>query len=111
MLPLPHHSPAPYSLYFHIPFCTHRCAYCDFNTYAGQEELIPAYVEALCKEIEYVGARFPSPYGTSPEASGVGEGLGVRAKCIPSSSAAALLRFSPHYNLSQFSKPFATISP
>ena len=45
----------PYSLYFHIPFCTHRCAYCDFNTYAGQEGMIPAYVDALCKEIEYVG--------------------------------------------------------
>jgi oxygen-independent coproporphyrinogen III oxidase len=43
------------SLYFHIPFCTHRCAYCDFNTYAGQEETIPAYVDALCKEIEFVG--------------------------------------------------------
>src|SRR6185503_6908856 len=47
----------PYSLYLHIPFCTHRCAYCDFNTYAGQEEMIPAYVEALCKEIEFVGSR------------------------------------------------------
>src|SRR5512138_100853 len=43
------------SLYFHIPFCTHRCAYCDFNTYAGQEEMIPAYVDALCREIEFVG--------------------------------------------------------
>jgi oxygen-independent coproporphyrinogen-3 oxidase len=47
----------PYSLYLHIPFCTHRCAYCDFNTYAGQEGSIPAYVDALCKEIEYVGIR------------------------------------------------------
>jgi len=45
-----------YSLYFHVPFCTHRCAYCDFNTYAGQEEMIPSYVEALCKEIEFVGS-------------------------------------------------------
>ena len=59
-----------YSLYFHIPFCTHRCAYCDFNTYAGQEAMIPAYVEALCREIEYVGARFSSPDGRG----GRGEG-------------------------------------
>jgi oxygen-independent coproporphyrinogen-3 oxidase len=44
-----------YSLYFHIPFCTHRCAYCDFNTYAGQEDSIPGYVDALCKEIEFIG--------------------------------------------------------
>jgi oxygen-independent coproporphyrinogen-3 oxidase len=48
---------SPVSLYFHIPFCTHRCAYCDFNTYAGQEEMIPAYVDALCREIEYIGSR------------------------------------------------------
>jgi oxygen-independent coproporphyrinogen-3 oxidase len=44
-----------YSLYFHIPFCTHRCAYCDFNTYAGQEEMIPAYVDALIREVNFVG--------------------------------------------------------
>ena len=43
-----------YSLYLHIPFCTHRCAYCDFNTYAGLEDSIPAYVEALCQEIRAV---------------------------------------------------------
>ena len=44
-----------HALYFHIPFCVHRCAYCDFNTYAGQDSLIPAYVDALVREIELVG--------------------------------------------------------
>jgi oxygen-independent coproporphyrinogen-3 oxidase len=49
----------PYSLYLHIPFCRHRCAYCDFNTYAGQEDSIPAYVDALCREIEFTGKNAP----------------------------------------------------
>src|SRR5215207_6783130 len=60
----------PYSLYLHIPFCIHRCAYCDFNTYAGQEGSIPAYVDALCKEIEYVGSQFPSPDGREVRCEG-----------------------------------------
>lgn len=49
----------PISLYLHIPFCAHRCAYCDFNTYAGQERAMPAYVAALCREIAAVGASVP----------------------------------------------------
>jgi oxygen-independent coproporphyrinogen-3 oxidase len=47
------------SLYVHIPFCAARCAYCDFNTYAGQEDRIPAYVQALCFEIEQVSGAAP----------------------------------------------------
>ncbi len=46
----------PYSVYLHIPFCTHRCGYCDFNTYAGLENLIPVYVDALVEEIQQVAA-------------------------------------------------------
>ena len=43
------------ALYVQVPFCRARCAYCDFNTYAGIEPLIPAYVAAVCREIEAVG--------------------------------------------------------
>jgi oxygen-independent coproporphyrinogen-3 oxidase len=49
------------SLYLHIPFCTHRCAYCDFNTYADQEAAIPAYFAALIREIEFVTKNAPQP--------------------------------------------------
>ena len=51
----------PYSLYLHIPFCTHRCGYCDFNTYAGLENLIPAYVDALIEEIHQSAASAGEP--------------------------------------------------
>jgi oxygen-independent coproporphyrinogen-3 oxidase len=46
---------APLGLYLHIPFCAHVCPYCDFNTYAGQEVLIPRYVAALEREIARQG--------------------------------------------------------
>jgi oxygen-independent coproporphyrinogen-3 oxidase len=43
--------PSAVSAYLHIPFCQTRCAYCDFNTYAGLEDVIPAYVASLEAEI------------------------------------------------------------
>jgi oxygen-independent coproporphyrinogen III oxidase len=53
------------SIYIHIPFCKHRCAYCDFNTYANQEDSIPAYVNALIKEIEFVGEQTNKKFSTN----------------------------------------------
>ncbi|OPZ91105.1 MAG: Oxygen-independent coproporphyrinogen-III oxidase 1 [Firmicutes bacterium ADurb.Bin419] len=38
-------------LYIHIPFCRSKCFYCDFNSFACRDELIPAYFNALQKEI------------------------------------------------------------
>ncbi len=42
---------SPLSLYVHIPFCSLKCSYCDFNSYAGLEELVEPYVDALIAEM------------------------------------------------------------
>lgn len=51
------------SLYLHIPFCRHRCSYCDFNTYTSLADLQGAYATALSQEVAQVGrlagARLP----------------------------------------------------
>jgi len=42
---------AALSLYLHIPFCSLKCSYCDFNSYAKLDDLVPEFVDALCTEL------------------------------------------------------------
>jgi len=39
-------------LYVHLPFCSHRCGYCDFVTVVGRHGEHDAYVDALLSELE-----------------------------------------------------------
>jgi oxygen-independent coproporphyrinogen-3 oxidase len=39
-------------LYVHLPFCAHRCGYCDFVTVTGRTGSHAAYVDALIRELE-----------------------------------------------------------
>ena len=39
-------------LYVHLPFCAHRCGYCDFVTVVGREGWHGRYVDALLAELE-----------------------------------------------------------
>jgi oxygen-independent coproporphyrinogen-3 oxidase len=47
------------NLYLHIPFCKHKCGYCDFNAYAGMDRLMPDYVDALERELAAARERLP----------------------------------------------------
>jgi oxygen-independent coproporphyrinogen-3 oxidase len=38
-------------LYVHLPFCVHRCGYCDFVTLVGRRGEHDAYVDALLAEL------------------------------------------------------------
>jgi putative oxygen-independent coproporphyrinogen III oxidase len=42
-------------LYVHVPFCAHRCGYCDFVTVVGREGVHGTYVDALLAELELEG--------------------------------------------------------
>ena len=64
---MPPTGPSDAGLYVHVPFCLTRCGYCDFNAYAGQSHLGPAYAEALRREAdlhatEWAGVRFVSVF-------------------------------------------------
>ena len=42
-------------LYVHLPFCAHRCGYCDFVTVVGREGQHGRYVDALLAELDLEG--------------------------------------------------------
>ncbi|HEY9683303.1 MAG TPA: radical SAM family heme chaperone HemW [Drouetiella sp.] len=39
------------SAYVHIPFCTHKCDFCDFAAFAGLSHLEDQYCQVVCDEI------------------------------------------------------------
>ncbi|CAN5654267.1 radical SAM family heme chaperone HemW [soil metagenome] len=50
-----------FGVYVHVPFCAHRCHYCDFNTYEGLDHLHEPYCAALVQAIETWPGDYPSP--------------------------------------------------
>lgn len=50
-----------FGVYVHIPFCAHRCDYCDFATWTDRAHLIDEYVDACIADLE----RHDAPPATS----------------------------------------------
>jgi oxygen-independent coproporphyrinogen-3 oxidase len=46
-------------LYVHLPFCAHRCGYCDFVTAVGRGAEHGGYVDALLRELELESGLLP----------------------------------------------------
>jgi len=42
----------PRAVYIHIPFCTNKCYYCDFNSYVREGQPVMDYLRALEREME-----------------------------------------------------------
>lgn len=52
----------PQAAYIHVPFCRHRCGYCDFPLITGRDDLIGDYLRAL--EIELSSLEEPQEVQT-----------------------------------------------
>ena len=85
-------------LYIHIPFCRFKCFYCDFNTYAGIENLLPNYVDALTTEIRRWGEALRRN-GVESETSTVFFGGGTPSLLKPAQVAGILGAISNSFTL------------
>ncbi len=54
----------PIGLYLHIPFCVSKCPYCDFYSFATDEQTMEAYTEALIRELRRWRERVDTPADT-----------------------------------------------
>ncbi|MDA1055306.1 MAG: radical SAM family heme chaperone HemW [Planctomycetota bacterium] len=44
----------PRAAYVHVPFCRHRCGYCNFTVVAGRDDLVEAYLQAIARELSWL---------------------------------------------------------
>ena len=50
-------SPPPLGLYVHLPWCVHKCPYCDFNSHQASDIPDSAYVAVLLSDLDHESAR------------------------------------------------------
>lgn len=50
---------SPQAVYIHIPFCMHKCYYCDFTAYVVGGQPVDDYLDALDREMELTVAAAP----------------------------------------------------
>ena len=66
----------PFGVYVHVPFCAHRCDYCDFATWTDRSHLMVDYVDACVTDLQRRFAASETP-STLPPATSVFFGGGT----------------------------------
>lgn len=56
---------AGFGLYLHVPFCAHRCGYCDFATWADRDHLMDRYVAGMHLDLARTAAEHDGRQVTS----------------------------------------------
>lgn len=54
----------PQGVYIHVPFCFHKCHYCDFYSIVDNQDRFEVFIERLGSEIQAAGEHFERPLRT-----------------------------------------------
>ncbi|HQW50874.1 MAG TPA: hypothetical protein PL082_02350, partial [Tepidiformaceae bacterium] len=79
------------AVYVHIPFCTLKCGYCDFNAYAGMDGLKDAYGAAMVAEVHK-----NAPLLAGRDVVSIGFGGGTPSEVPPAHIAAVIAAVGEH---------------
>ena len=52
----------PLGLYIHIPYCIHKCGYCDFNSHPIKHDEMDDYINALVIEMKHYSKTYSSTH-------------------------------------------------
>jgi oxygen-independent coproporphyrinogen-3 oxidase len=85
----------PFGVYVHVPFCTTRCGYCDFNTYTDLGGLQGGYADAVVSELRLARQVLGDP----PPVSTVFLGGGTPTLLPPGDLARVLRAIDDHLGL------------
>ena len=81
----------PRAAYIHVPFCRHRCGYCNFTLVAGRDDLIGDYLRAIELEL----ARLETPREVDTLYFGGGTPTHLDAGAIPAAWPTPVLHWHP----------------
>jgi oxygen-independent coproporphyrinogen III oxidase len=85
-----------FGLYLHVPFCVHKCSYCDFYSFTDyQNEMFSSFVDHLTQDIRQTAEWLHSVHGKIPKASTVFLGGGTPSLLPPELLARLLASLSP----------------
>jgi len=89
---------SPLHLYVHIPFCVHKCHYCDFNSHERRHPPWVDYQAALIAEIEHYAK---SPAFAERQLDTIFFGGGTPSLAPPTLIAAVIASANRHFGLSE----------
>ncbi len=93
------------SLYIHIPFCSHKCHYCDFYSFVDTRNQQPLFVQRLLAELRALAPHAQTTDGSRVPLRTIFIGGGTPSLLAPDLWQELLAGLATHFDLSLMGQP------